>query len=232
MGDDTVNRLISRSHAPDNEANNYLFACDDSTTLSLIHTHAPISAKSQVPMAKQKSYRAEPVPAKFRMIAAILVPGAAFLAGILIHQAWTEAYIFYGALKRDAPVIKEPYTAFVMLIILPMLILLIPAMSIAAWTGKKFDPSQGSFLYTLQIFALKATIYGMASILPTTIALTIIFSSISDYSRCPELTHGKRGTSLWVNDECFCFKPDYHINRNWPCKTINGKEVCIEIQGW
>lgn len=183
-------------------------------------------------MTRHKSSPIEIDLAKFRVIAAIVIPGMAFVAGLVVYQAWTEFYIFYNALKQNAPVINWSFTAFVMLIIVPMLVLMVPAMSMAAWTGDKFNPNQGSFLYALQVFAIKATLYGMISIFPISIISTIIFSLYSGYSHCPELTRRNSGMSLWVNDECFCFKPDYYINRNWPCKNINGKEVCIEIQGW
>lgn len=184
-------------------------------------------------MARHKSYPVEPSPTKLRMIAAGFIPSMLLFAGFLVYLSWTEIDLFHDGLMRGAPVIETPLSAIIMLPMLLISILAIPAISIAAWTGKQFNPKEGSFLDTFQNVMLKATVYSCLSIIPGVIILSTLFSSYSDYFHCPELRKpGTRGPSLWVNNENLCFKPDHYINHNWPCKKIDDKELCIQLDAW
>lgn len=72
----------------------------------------------------------------------------------------------------------------------------------------------------------------MVIVAPAMITLTTATLSAKGYWSCPKLRISGSGWQMfWVNDERVCFKPDHYINDNWPCKAINGRDVCVQVDG-
>ncbi len=76
--------------------------------------------------------------------------------------------------------------------------------------------------------SLKMLLY----VAPAGAILTTLALLGKGYSPCPRLLiSGSAWQLFWVSDERVCFKPDHYINDNWPCKVINGKDVCVQVDG-
>ncbi len=79
---------------------------------------------------------------------------------------------------------------------------------------------------------LSASIKIALFLAPALIVLTTLILVARNYSPCPKLLiSGSAWQLSWVNDEQVCFKPDHYINDNWPCKVIDGKDACIQVDG-
>jgi len=76
--------------------------------------------------------------------------------------------------------------------------------------------------------SLKTLLY----VVPAVMILTTVALLARGYSPCPKLLiSGSAWQLFWVNDDRVCFKPDHYINDNWPCKVIDGKDVCVQVDG-
>ena len=171
----------------------------------------------------------DPSPLKIRVTALVFIPMSAITCCLILYWLSHDILPLYGRIYRDAPIVETPYLGFFLLMGPPGLLYLMIATAIAAWHGKKFDPPRNSKLYRLQSFMLGASVKAALFVAPTLIVITTLILMGRDYSPCPKLLiSGSAWQLFWVNDEKVCFKPEYYINDHWPCKTENGKEVCIQ----
>lgn len=171
-------------------------------------------------------------PILFRLTAIGLMLSMLAMGALAVYALWTDIVPLYGRIYRNAPVVETPLKAFFMIAFIPLGPCLIVASLIAAWTGRKFDPPKTSWLHGFQLRSLQLTVVLMVIVASTMIALTTATLSAKDYWSCPKLRISGSGWQMfWVNDERVCFKPDHYINDNWPCKAIDGRDVCVQVDG-
>jgi hypothetical protein len=169
---------------------------------------------------------------KLRLIAAVAVPFMLLVGAFSLYWLWTHILPLYGRLLRNAPVVETPYLAFCLLMAPPVVLICAVGGAIAFWTGKKFDPPTHSSLFRFQNLMIASSIKIILYVVPALMILTTLALLARGYSPCPKLlVSGSAWQLFWVNDDRVCFKPDRYINDNWPCKTINGKDVCIQVDG-
>lgn len=100
------------------------------------------------------------------------------------------------------------------------------------WTGRKFDPPKGSWLYRLQVLAFWLTVKIAVYVMPATAILTTLTLLATGYTTCSQLRKSSSNWQVfWVNDSRFCFKPDFFNDDKWPCKKVNGKDICLPLDG-
>lgn len=171
-------------------------------------------------------------PVKFRLLAAVFII-MLFLAGAATVYAYVH-YLFplYDRLYREAPVVETPYLAFGLLMAPPALAILLIGTGMRALTGKKFDPPSDSQLYRFQNLMFGLSLKTLFYIVPAVMIVTTATLLAKGYAPCSKLPiSGSAWHVFWVNDERMCFKPDRYINDNWPCTVINGREVCVQVDG-
>lgn len=168
----------------------------------------------------------------FRIIAVALVCIMTVMGAFSLYWLWEHVIPIYGRIYRNAPVVETPYLAFCLLMAPPAVLLTIIGASIAAWTGKKFDPPNSSFLHSFSTLMIYLSVKTIIYIVPTIMILTTLALLYKDYTPCPKLLiSGSAWQLFWVNQENACFKPTRYINDNWPCKLIGNQEVCIQVDG-
>lgn len=173
-----------------------------------------------------------PSPLVFRLGALVFIMFVMLIATFSLYWLWTEVLPIYGRIYRNAPVVETPYLAFCLLMAPPALLLAIVGASIAAWTGKKFDPPNHSFLHRFQMLMMNFSVKTVIYIVPAVMILTTATLLYRNYTPCPKLLiSGSAWQLFWVNQENACFKPTRYINDNWPCKMIGAQEVCIQVDG-
>ena len=171
-------------------------------------------------------------PVLFRFTAIGLCLSMLAMGTFAAYILWVDIVPLYGRLYRNAPVVETSLKGFFMIGFIPLTPCRIVACTIAAWTGRKFDPPGKSWLYRFQTRSLQLTVLLMVIVAPAMIALTIATLSAQGYWSCPKLRISGSGWQMfWVNDERVCFKPDFYINDHWPCKTIGRKDICIQVDG-
>nr|WP_237142298.1 hypothetical protein [Pseudomonas gregormendelii] len=171
-------------------------------------------------------------PLFFRLGALAFVLFAIMIGTFSMYWLWAHVVPIYGRIYRNAPVVETPYLAFCLLMAPPAILVAVIGASVAAWTGKKFDPSNNSFLHRFQTLMLYLSVKTLIYIVPATMILTTIILLYRDYTPCPKLLiSGSAWQLFWVNHENACFKPTRYINDNWPCKMIGDQEVCIQVDG-
>ena len=171
-------------------------------------------------------------PFVFRLLASGLVSIAIAVLVFSLYSLWEHVLPIYGRIQRNAPVVETPYLAFTMLMAPPALLLAIVGASIAAWTGKKFDPPNNSFLDNFSVLMMYLSVKTLTYVIPTVMILTTAILLYRDYSPCPKLLiSGSAWQLFWVNQKNACFKPTRYINDHWPCKMIGRQEVCIRVDG-
>ena len=181
---------------------------------------------------KSRSHLVEVSRYKLRLIVAPLIPGTLYMFAAASYFLWTDLRPVYTRLYRSAPVVEVPFLAFGLLPILPLSIFLITVAVVSAWTGRTFDPARDSPLYIFQNFMLSISVKTFSYLVPIAIISSFIALLSGGYAICTELAiSGAKRKLFWVNDERVCFKPDHYINDNWPCKIVNGKDVCIQVDG-
>ncbi|WP_258195135.1 hypothetical protein [Pseudomonas japonica] len=149
-----------------------------------------------------------------------------------IYWLWTHIIPIYGRIYRDALVVETPYLAYGLLMVPPVAVLGTVGILSCAFTGRQFNPPNKSFLFRFQTLMLKSSVYTLVYAVPAIAILTTLALLMRDYSPCPKLLiSGSAWQLFWVNDDRVCFKPDHYINDNWPCKIVNGKDVCIQVDG-
>jgi hypothetical protein len=114
----------------------------------------------------------------------------------------------------------------------PAVLIALIGTSIAAWTGKKFDPPHNSFLHRFQTLMIYLSVKTLVYVVPTIMILTTATLLYRNYTPCAKLLiSGSAWQLFWVNQENACFKPTRYINDHWPCKMIGNQEVCIQVDG-
>ncbi|WP_263261200.1 hypothetical protein [Pseudomonas sp. RIT-PI-S] len=180
-----------------------------------------------------KSFRRVPesLSPKVRVIVLAFIPFMIFMSALTFHFLQNGLLPIYGRLYRNAPVVETPYAIFGLLMAPPAFLIVIIAAAISVWTGRKFDPPKDSRLFWFQNFMFSASIKIITYVVPTAIILTTLALLAKGYSLCPDLSITSNRKVFWVNDERVCFKPDHYINDYWPCKKVDNKEVCIQVDG-
>jgi hypothetical protein len=177
-----------------------------------------------------------PLSAKFRALALLFAAGSLALGILSGYFIWQDLVPIFGRIYRNAVIVETPYMAFGLLMAPPLSILMTFGSIAAAATGRKFDPPKESPLFKPQSVLLKCSIYILLYVTPTMAIGTTFALKMKDYTPCPKLLiSGSAWQLFWVNDEGACFKPDHYINGNWPCKRVEGKEICIQAddrQAW
>lgn len=175
---------------------------------------------------------AEPTVVKIRVLAVIMIIGLLLVGAISVYAYIHYLFPLYGRLLRGAPVVETPYLAFGLLMAPPALAILLVGSAICAWTGKKFDPPPASRLHRFQTLMFGLSLKTLLYVVPAVMVLTTLALLARGYSPCSKLLiSGSAWQLFWVNDERVCFKPDHYINDNWPCKVIDGKDVCVQVDG-
>ncbi|BBH46033.1 hypothetical protein KU43P_25100 [Pseudomonas sp. KU43P] len=171
-------------------------------------------------------------PLKVRLLALTMI-----VAFLLVGAMSLYAYIYYlfplyDRLLRSAPVVETPYLAFGLLMAPPALAILLLGSAFCAWTGKKFDPPPASRLHRFQTLMFGLSLKTLLYVIPAVMILTTVALLARGYSPCSKLLiSGSAWQLFWVKDERVCFKPDHYINDNWPCKVIDGKDICVQVDG-
>jgi len=169
---------------------------------------------------------------KIRLLAVGMIVVFLLVGAMSVYAYLNYLFPLYGRLLRGAPVVETPYLAFGLLMAPPALAILLVGSAICAWTGKKFDPSPASQLHRFQTLMFGISIKTLIYVVPAVMVLTTGALLARGYTPCSKLLiSGSAWQLFWVNDERVCFKPDHYINDNWPCKVINGKDVCIQVDG-
>jgi hypothetical protein len=183
---------------------------------------------------KKKSYASEHnmSPLAFRALSVALVICMILTGAFSLYWLWAHVLPIYGRIYRNAPVVETPYLAFCLLMAPPALLIATIGCSIAAWTGKKFDPPSNSFLHRFQTRMIYLSVKTLFYVVPAIMILTTALLLYRNYTPCPKLLiSGSAWQLFWVNDQNACFKPTRYINDNWPCKIIGNQEVCIQVDG-
>jgi len=171
-------------------------------------------------------------PAQLRLLALGFAVALLLAAALTLYSFWNHLLPIYGRLYRDAPIVETPFLAFGLLMAPPAIIIGLVAMVFCIWKGTKFDPTPGTKLHAFQGIMFSISIKTLIYVVPTTIILTALVLLMRGYSPCPKLLiSGSSWQLFWVNSDAFCFTPDHYINDNWPCKIVDGKDVCIHADG-
>lgn len=171
-------------------------------------------------------------PLKLRLLAVGMIATFLLVGAISVYAYIHYLFPLYGRLLRGAPVVETPYLAFGLLMAPPALAILLVGSTICAWTGEKFDPAPGSRLHRFQTLMFGVSLKTLIYVVPAVMVLTTVALLARGYSPCSKLLiSGSAWQLFWVNDERVCFKPDHYINDNWPCKVIDGKDVCVQVDG-
>ncbi|WP_236692889.1 hypothetical protein [Pseudomonas sp. 10-1B] len=177
-------------------------------------------------------FHGNPSPLRIRLVASAFIPFAVIAFCLSVYWLGHDIFPLYGRIYRDAPIVETPYLGFFLLMGIPGLIYLIVAATIAIWQGKKFNPPRDSKLSKFQSFMLRASIKTAVILAPALIIITTLILMSRNYTPCPKLLlSGSAWQLFWVNDESACFKPDHYINDHWPCKVIDGKDICVKADG-
>ncbi|NWC80498.1 MULTISPECIES: hypothetical protein [Pseudomonas] len=171
-------------------------------------------------------------PNQLRLLALGFAIALILAAALTIYSFWNHLLPIYGRLYRNAPVVETPFLAFGLLMAPPTIIIGLVAMAVCIWSGAKFDPTPGSRLFNFQNRMFNLSFKTLIYVVPSTILITTLILFLRGYTPCPKLLiSGSSWQIFWVNDEHVCFKPDHYINDNWPCKVVDGKEVCVQVDG-
>jgi hypothetical protein len=154
-------------------------------------------------------------------------------AGVGIFAAyWLFSHIWpiYGKLSQQAFAIEVPYMAFGLLMAPPVMLACTVASAYAIWTGKRFAPPSKSALAKFQAGMLRASVYALIVVAPLAAILTTVALNKLDYTSCPQLRKsGSAWQTYWVSHPGFCFAPDSYTENKWPCKNVDGKKLCINM---
>jgi hypothetical protein len=184
-------------------------------------------------MRKNSSTTADTLsPLTLRLIAAFVVFFMSIIGVFSLYWLWEHIVPIYGRIYRGAPIVETPYMAFCLLMAPPAVLISVVGASISVWNGKKFAPTEKSFLYRFQSLMIYLSIKTIVYAVPAIMIITTAILLLKDYTPCPKLLRsGSAWQLFWVNDERACFKPTRYINGNWPCKMIGDQEVCIQSDG-
>ncbi|MCU0124928.1 hypothetical protein N8H41_13200 [Pseudomonas vlassakiae] len=167
---------------------------------------------------------------KFRLLAALTL---LICAGVGVFSVyWLIAHVLpiYGQLWRQASAIEVPYMAFGLLMAPPVMLACVIASAFAICTGERFAPPAKSVFGKFQAAMLKASVYSLIVVAPLTAILTTVALNKLDYTSCPQLRKsGSAWQTYWVSHPGFCFVPDSYTENRWPCKNVNGKKMCINM---
>jgi len=167
---------------------------------------------------------------KFRLLAALTLVICAGVGVFSVYWLITHVLPIYGQLWRQASAIEVPYMAFGLLMAPPVMLACTVASAFAICTGKKFAPPNKSALAKLQTGMLKASVYSLIVVAPLAAILTTVALNKLDYTSCPQLRKsGSAWQTYWVSHPGFCFVPDSYTDNRWPCKHVDGKKLCINM---
>lgn len=183
-------------------------------------------------MKTSSSYSAPVSPNTLRLIAAALFVGILLVAVYSLYVYVHDLLPLYGRLLRNAPVVETPYLAFTLLMAPPAVAILLLGCAHSIRTGRKFDPPVGSRLHRFQTRMFSWSVKALIYVVPAVMLATTLTLFAKGYSPCSKLLiSGSAWQLFWVNDERVCFKPDHYVNDNWPCKLVEGKSVCVQVDG-
>lgn len=174
----------------------------------------------------------QPSPLKLRLIALVLGLSMLAVGTASVYGLATDVLPLFGRLYRSAPVVETSYLGLFLLAPVAVTPLIVVACVSAIWHGEKFDPPRESRLFRFQVQSLQATLRSMLYVSPALAVLITAVLLARDYSPCSKLLiSGSAWQLFWVNDDRLCFKPDFYIEDHWPCKRVDGKDVCIQVDG-
>lgn len=118
------------------------------------------------------------------------------LVGVFsLYWIWEHPVPIYGRIYRDAPVIEIPYLAFGLLMAPHALSLAVIGASVAAWTGKKFDPPNKSPLFRFQALVIYTSVKTILYVVPTLVIATTLVMLAETTRRaqsfCCRAQHGR-----------------------------------------
>lgn len=167
---------------------------------------------------------------KFRLLATLTLLICATVGIFSTYWLISHVLPIYGQMWRRASAIEVPYMAFGLLMAPPVMLACTVASGFAICTGKRFEPPKKSALAKFQTGMMKASVYSFIGLAPLSAIFTTVALNALDYTTCPQLRKsGSAWQTYWVNHPGFCFKPDSYIQNRWPCKNIDGKKLCINM---
>lgn len=167
---------------------------------------------------------------KFRLRAALTLLICAVIG--VFSTYWLIAHVvpIYGQLWRQASAIEVQYMAFGLLMAPPVMLVCVVASAFAIYTGKRSDPPTKSGLAKFQTGMMKASVYSLIVLAPLAGIITTIALNKLDYTSCPQLRNsGSAWQTYWVSHPGFCFVPDSYTENRWPCKMVDGKKLCLNM---
>ncbi|TDF86151.1 hypothetical protein E1573_00850 [Pseudomonas sp. H9] len=184
-------------------------------------------------MTTQQPYEFhERSPLLFRLAALFTCLFTATLGLLSAYWLKNDVLPLFSSLFRNVPIVITPYLGFMLIAMCTVSPILVITSAYACWHAKKFDPPSNTRLYRFQYNSYKLTLWSMICIAPVLAILVTLALWAKGYTPCQKLLiSGSAWKVYWVNDERVCFKPDHYINDNWPCKVIDGKDVCVQVDG-
>ena len=167
---------------------------------------------------------------KFRLSALLTLLICASIGLFAIYWIISHVLPIYGQMWRRASVIEVPYMAFSLLMTPPVMLACAVASAFAICTGERFAPPSKSAFAKLQTGMLKASVYSLIVIAPLAAIMTTVALNKLDYTGCSQLRKsGSAWQTYWVSHPGFCFVPDSYTENRWPCKNVDGKKFCINM---
>jgi len=176
------------------------------------------------------SFDLEKQPLKFKLNAAFLFFCSIIISGFAIYWIATHVLPIYNHLSEHAIAIEVQYLAFGLFAVPPVMLVCLVGSISAFITGKRFSPRPKTFLAYFQKTMLYLTLIGFIAVAPIASIVTTIALKKNDYTSCSKLRKsGSAWQTFWVSHPAFCFKPDSFTEKNWPCKHLDGKQMCLRI---
>ncbi|MFK3942581.1 hypothetical protein ACI2KC_13015 [Pseudomonas monteilii] len=176
------------------------------------------------------SFDLEKQPLKFKLNAVAACFTSIVMGGFAVYWIATHVLPIYGRLSEHAIAIEVQYVAFGLFAAPPVMLLCLVGSLSAFRTGKRFSPRPKTFPHYFQSTMLYLSITGLIIVTPLASIITTLALKKNDYTSCPQLRKsGSAWQTFWVSHPGFCFKPDSFTEKNWPCKHIKGKQMCLSL---
>lgn len=155
-----------------------------------------------------------------RWVAAILIPILLGIGVLSLYWIVEGLLPIYLNLYSNSEIIETPYLMFGLLMAPPSLLLAVIGLTVALWTGKRFDPVPSTRIFKFQCLMANASLKTLTYIVPGAAIVTTGILIIKDYRPCPGfLISGSAWQVFWVNEEHACLRQGQPINDNRHSKT-------------